>query len=81
MKKTWEDKMAELIDKELDECADRHDTQCYANDIIALARKEIEKARKDERKRIKKMVETIDDTGGGSGRRIKIQLLGWLKEK
>jgi len=30
---------------------------------------------------IKKMVEKIDDSGGGSGRRLKLQILGYLTQE
>jgi hypothetical protein len=44
----WESKMADLINKEADECAgNSHQENCYADDILEVARKEIAKAYKE----------------------------------
>jgi hypothetical protein len=43
-------------------------------------KEQIATALREQRDKIKSIVESIDDTGGGSGRRLKIQLLDYLSK-
>jgi len=49
------------------------------NNMSKIKQIDLEKIRQETINEVVKIVEAIDDSGGGSGRRIKIQLLEKLK--
>lgn len=51
-KKNWEEKIADLIEQELEECTDRHEPKCHAQEIIDFISKIEAEAEERERNRV-----------------------------
>lgn len=69
-----------LITNEDDEVLEAIDFTQEINDIVKFISSALDKQHKADMKEVRKIVESIDDNGGGSGRRLKIQLLNKLKD-